>query len=105
VRRELARKENWKVVPKHPLASGRIELLDYAAGLASVDWELMESRDYSDQNCKATCMAECLAPSCVPVGAFFRIYVPSASVADHIRKLFGHDLVSENANMFAARRR
>lgn len=30
VRRAIAARENWKILPRHPLANGELELLDYA---------------------------------------------------------------------------
>jgi len=75
VRRELASRNGWKVIARHPLANGDIELLDYAPGFAAIDWETMNRREYRDPNCKNVCMAECLAPGPVPTNQFFCIYV------------------------------
>lgn len=75
VQRRAAHAKGWKIVPRHPLAGGEIELLDYDAGMEAIDWEAMSKRDYSDQYCKCVCMAECLAPGSVPADLFHAIYV------------------------------
>jgi hypothetical protein len=80
VKRELAARENWKILSRHPLANGEMELLDYAEGFEAIDWETMNQRDYRDPNCKSVCMAECLAPGTVPVSHFFAIYVRDTTI-------------------------
>lgn len=85
VHRDWAARENWKILPRHPLANNEMELLDYAPGFESIDWETMNQRDYRDPNCKSICMAECLAPGAVPVSKFFAIYVRSAALEQKIR--------------------
>lgn len=86
VHRSLAQQENWKVIPRHPLANAAPELLDYQPGVDAIDWETMNTRDYHDPKCKSICMAECLSPDSVPVNKFFAIYTPSEDVANSIRK-------------------
>jgi len=76
----LAAKKNWQVIPRHPLANGDIELLDYAEGFAAIDWETMNKRDYHDPICKSVCMAECLSPGPVSVANFYQVYVPSDKI-------------------------
>ncbi|MBN9096466.1 DarT ssDNA thymidine ADP-ribosyltransferase family protein [Pandoraea pnomenusa] len=60
IRRSLAERENWKVIPRHPLANAAPQLLDYLPGVDAIDWETMNIRDYRDPECKSICMAECL---------------------------------------------
>lgn len=85
VKRELASRKNWKILPRHPLANGEMELLDYAEGFETIDWETMNQRDYHDPNCKSVCMAECLAPGLVPVSQFFAIYVRDTRTERKVR--------------------
>ena len=85
VRRDLAERGNWKVIPRHPLANTEIELLDYGEGFDVIDWETMNQRDYRNQNCKSVCMAECLAPGAVPVSQFFAIYVRNEAMERKVR--------------------
>ncbi|WP_428504804.1 DarT ssDNA thymidine ADP-ribosyltransferase family protein [Roseateles sp.] len=94
VQREVARAKGWKIIPKHPLAGGQIELHDYDAGMETIDWDVMNRRDYSDQHCKCVCMAECLAPGPVPPDLFHSIYVKDDEAqAQVLAMLDGQDRV------------
>lgn len=86
VRRALAEKEDWVVIPYHPLANRNPELLSYKNGVDRINWATMDRRNYHDAQRKSVCMAECLAPRVVHVRDFFRIYAPDERVAGWIRK-------------------
>lgn len=75
VRRSQAEKLNWSIIPRHPLASENTVLLEYEEGMNAIDWEVMNQRDYHNDDCKSVCMAECLSPSDVQVNLFFKIFV------------------------------
>lgn len=102
--RALAKRENWKIVPCHPLAGADIELLDYADGFDAIDWEAMNRRDYGDPCSKSVCMAECLSPRIVSPDEFSRIFVPDdkcATRVERLKKKLGVNVeVSVNENMF-----
>lgn len=74
VRRDIAKANNWKIIPTHPL-SGSPKILEYDEGFLAIDWTLMNARDYSNDNCKRACMAECLSEGVVLPEQFFSIYV------------------------------
>jgi len=81
VSRSLAERNNWKIIPQHPLSKGgKIQVLDYKNGFEKINWEVMNKRDYSDAECKSVCMSECLSPDEVPVGSFHSLYVKSQEV-------------------------
>ena len=108
VARSHARQSNWRVIPKHPLAGGAPELLDYDAGIGAIDWDMMERREYRDPLCKHICMAECLAPGPVLAAQFAKIYTPSPeiqlSVAREARGAgMGNLWIDSNPNMFPPR--
>lgn len=104
VHRDVAQRENWKVIPRHPLANTAPQLLDYQPGVEAIDWETMNIRDYGDPECKSICMAECLSPAPVAVDNFFKIFVPNDAVANQIKEIIddlGLDLkVGVNPRMF-----
>ncbi|NBA94055.1 DarT ssDNA thymidine ADP-ribosyltransferase family protein [Pseudomonas sp. R5(2019)] len=104
VSRTLAEARNWRVIPRHPLAVRDIELLDYAVGVAAIDWDRMELRDYHDPVSKSVCMAECLSPEAVAPQDFFKIFTPSAHVQRQIDELVAplpfRLWVDTNENMF-----
>jgi hypothetical protein len=82
VRRSFAQKNEWLIIPRHPLAGDEIELFEYDEGLKAIDWELMNTRDYSNSECKNVCMAECLSPGIVAAKDFIMLFVPNAEVGD-----------------------
>lgn len=86
VKRILAQTQNWKVIPRHPLAHGSIELMDYADGFEAIDWQAMNLRDYHDSDSKSVCMAECLSPTIVPISDFFIVFVPNEEVERYVQK-------------------
>ena len=67
--------QKWEVISLHPLADGDFELLSYDEGIETIDWDLMNKRDYQDNTCKLVCMAEFLAPKTVPSTDIFSIFV------------------------------
>lgn len=74
IRRTVAKENGFKVVPTHPL-HGTPEVLDYVTGFNTINWELMDTRDYSNEECKETSMAECLSPKAVSPKLFASICV------------------------------
>ncbi|MBA6110115.1 MULTISPECIES: DarT ssDNA thymidine ADP-ribosyltransferase family protein [Pseudomonas] len=108
VAREHARQSNWRVIPRHPLAGGVFELLDYEAGFGAIDWDMMERREYREPLCKHVCMAECLAPGPVLATHFAKIYTPSPEVQQSVVREargagMGNLWVDSNPNMFPPR--
>ncbi len=105
VNRSIAEARNWNIIPRHPLANAAIELMSYAEGFATIDWIVMNSRDYHDANCKSVCMAECLAPGTVMPNDFFKIFVGNECNFYVVKeKLAHHNVgcrVGVNSNMFA----
>lgn len=104
VRRAFAMARNWKVLPKHPLARQEFRFYDYQEGFDLIDWDLMDTRDYSDADCKSVCMAECLSPGPVRVADLFKVYVPTERIEQFVlgglaRRGLGID-VTVNRGMF-----
>jgi hypothetical protein len=74
VKRDLARSKGYKILSKHPLSMD-LRLYDYDEGMNVINWDVVDKRDYLDQECKVACMAECLAFGCVEPEDFFAITV------------------------------
>jgi hypothetical protein len=102
VQRQVARAKGWKIIPKHPLAGGAIELLDYDEGMGAIDWAVLNKRDYSDQYCKCVCMAECLAPGPVPADEFHAIYVKDDKAQAQVKELIGGRYRALHVNVMPA---
>lgn len=99
VTRALARNNNWKVIPKHPLADDDIALMDYDDGFAAIDWAKMNEREYNDPESKSVCMAECLSPNTVASSRFLSIFVKDAAIESEVRKLLDKAGVSPHLNI------
>lgn len=75
ISRILARKNGFMILPKHPLSAEEVQLLDYDTGIATIDWNAMESSStLSDYN-KNVRMAECLTEKVIPISCFHSIAV------------------------------
>jgi len=100
IHRSLAQANNWKVIPRHPLAGEGYQILDYTQGMAAIDWAKMEHpRDYqNDRECKLVCMAECLSPTAVNSNAIFAIYVKNEHTANTVKGLVGTYAVNCHVN-------
>ena len=79
ISRTLAETYNLPVITAHPLNPSAKWYDSYREGLKNIDWKTLDSdypyRDYSDNNIKQKCMAECLAFDRVPSQYFTEIYV------------------------------
>lgn len=104
VKRSLARQLGWKIIPRHPLAGGDIQVMAYDAGFAAINWQKMNARYYADAESKSVCMAECIAPGPVPPRLFSNIFVRDeptrAYVYEQAQKLGLGVYVNINDKMF-----
>lgn len=99
IRRSLAEANKWSIIPKHPLSLAKIELLDYADGIAEIDWNAMDKRDYSDLHSRSVCMAECLSPTIVSAHSFFSIYVKNQESATRVIKMLQAESIDCHVNI------
>ena len=99
IRRSLAEANNWSIIPKHPLSLAKVELLDYTDGIAAIDWDAMDKRDYNDPHSRSVCMAECLSPNIVSANCFFSIYVKNDLSAERVVKMLEAKSISCHVNI------
>ena len=108
MQRALAKSNNWKIIPCHPLANSTIQLLDYQDGMNVINWDAMNARDYHDDLSKSVGMAECLAPNTVDPKCFHTIYVRSEELRAKVIKLISNTectaYINVNPLMFLARK-
>lgn len=108
VRRSLAEANKWSIIPKHPLSLEKLDLLDYSNGIAAIDWDAMDKRDYNDSHSRSVCMAECLSPTIVSANSFFSIYVENQESSDRVKKMLQAKNIScyvnINPQMFVQKR-
>lgn len=90
ITRELARLNNFSILPQHPLSGEAFELFSYDEGFNKIDWDTLMEKNRADAYAKEVKMAECLTDLVVPPNCFQCIYVPSEeikrSVTDKLEK-------------------
>ena len=62
VYKEYAEANGFKIIPIHPLSQGAA-VYDYTKGMAMIDWETMNRKEFDDAHCKLVCLAECMSPT------------------------------------------
>lgn len=66
-----ARHNKFKILPYHPMSGYqklfKPTILEYDEGIETIEWELMNNRDYTDTHAHSVCMAECLSPVNIPI--------------------------------------
>lgn len=88
IKRDFAKKENFRICTAHPLSNNpKAEVLDYATGFTKINWEKVEERNYKDDVSKNACMAECLAPSPVPMSLINSIFVPNEEIKKKVHEI------------------
>ena len=107
VRRTLAQVNNWKIIPRHPLANADIELLDFDKGMGAINWNKMNERNYlGDEESRSVCMAECLSPKGIKPSSLSFFFVKTEQNQQQVRqwlKAVGLEKhVNVNAGMFAS---
>lgn len=96
--RTYAKKNGFKILVKHPLSLIDCTLLDYYDGFKNIDWDKMNERDYLDNDCKETCMAECLTDKKIDAKDFYAIFVPDEETKKIVEEL--RDKFIGNKNSF-----
>lgn len=75
ISRMFARRNNFLILPKHPLSAHDVVLMDYDDGMDAIDWDAMERSSTESEYIKNVRMAECLTQEAIPVTSFFSIAV------------------------------
>ncbi|MFR6582257.1 MAG: DarT ssDNA thymidine ADP-ribosyltransferase family protein [Ruminococcus sp.] len=82
--RILARRNNFRILPKHPLALEECQLYNYDEGFEMIDWDILTRVGQNDEDARQIKMAECLSPLVIPVDAFQCIYVSSKETENKV---------------------
>lgn len=90
VRRNICERNNYQIIPSHPLDSDTPDIYSYAEGFTKVRWNILddiEHRNYQNAEIRKACMAECIVKDRVPVSDFAYIYVYSEEATRKILKM------------------
>ncbi len=86
IHRIYAKKNEYKIILRHPLALDKMVLHDFKVGMALLDWPLMARRDYTDDDCKCVCLAECVTDREIKPSEFYAVYVRSSEAKTKVQK-------------------
>jgi hypothetical protein len=106
VHRNYAEENNFKIIPIHPKAMRPLILYDYEEGFNLIDWDIMDTKNYHDEDCKHICMAECLSPRAIQPDEFQSIFVKTPETKEIVEEacmdIFGRVpfWVNVNRSMF-----
>ena len=99
-------KNEFLIIPTHPLDRDAPEILSYEEGFRRINWEILdrERRDYHQPEIKKACMAECDINLLIPPEAFRYVYLYDQTAYRQLLELpqgrqFRNKLVV-NPNMF-----
>ena len=97
LKRDVARNNNFKILPIHPASNDRPILYDYDEGFNKIDWKTMEltiedliSTEASDNDLnyhKQVRMAECLSPYIIPINLFQSIKVKDQGCYNYVSSI------------------
>ena len=87
IKRDLAKRNNFKILPRHPLNNEESpQLYAYDEGFEAFDWDTMHTPGTEDPYTKSVKMAECLTPLIVHAKFFHCIYVKNESTWAVVRE-------------------
>lgn len=98
ITRDLAKDNNFTIIPTHPL-NFMEKPLNWNDGMGKIDWDLMNKRDYSDHDCRETCMAESNFKGTVLAKHFNCIFVRNEEVKSHVVELLRSKDLTLNVNV------
>lgn len=88
--RSICIRNNYQIIPSHPLDSDTPDIYTYREGFKKVPWNILDDRahrDYQNAEIRKACMAECVVEDCVPVSDFAYIYVYSERAKEKILRM------------------
>ncbi|MBP1736138.1 MAG: hypothetical protein H6Q60_19 [Oscillospiraceae bacterium] len=88
ITRELAKQNDFKILPMHPLSLADYNgLFDFDEGFQRIDWDTLMERGRTDEYAKHVKMAECLTDKTIPVAHFHSIVVKDQKMKQHVEYL------------------
>lgn len=86
ISRQLARNNNFLILPRHPLSVDEVEIFDYDNGINIIDWDAMEKSSTESTYCKNVKMAECLTERVIPIDCFHSIAVRNDEIKELVEE-------------------
>lgn len=95
--RELAKRNDFFIIPSHPLDRNEPQFYSYDEGFSKIEWDILddsENRDYNIPEVKKACMAECVMKYTIPCEAFHFVYVYDECVKERICAMNNSEKIS-----------
>lgn len=90
IKRDFARMNGFKILPKHPLSTDEVTLFDFENGIDMIDWDAMEIEPwecgFEDYN-RQVRMAECLTDKKIPINCFHEIAVENNQIKETVETM------------------
>lgn len=90
IHRDLARREDFKILPIHPLSGEECQLYSYDEGFNRIEWDTLEKKGVDTPHRKCVKMAECLSPRPIHLQDMQKIIVPNQLVKEHVERLLNN---------------
>lgn len=90
VRRNIAKQNDFKIIPRHPKSMKVFQMFDYDLGFEKIEWDVIDNwseRDYNDNNIRNICMAECITTDIIELDMIHCIAVLNKEDKQYIEKL------------------
>lgn len=94
IHRDIAKENNFLILPIHPASTEQPNLLGYDEGLKQIDWDVMEIGISEAKTAgvdlryhKQVRMAECLSPLTIPIKYFQSINVPDENCKKYVEDI------------------
>lgn len=91
IKREDARENAFKILPKHPLSIAECALYEYDEGFNKIDWKAMHTPGNEEEYVKHVKMAECITDLIIPVDSFASIYVKDDATKELVESLLNEN--------------
>ena len=85
--RSLHTKNDFFVIPSHPLDRDQPDIYPYKEGIDLIRWDILDmegNRDYHDPEIRKACMAECVMEYAIPPEAFAFVFVSCVEAKNKI---------------------
>lgn len=95
IKREFAQRQNFYILPRHPLSEKDFTLLSYNDGFNTINWDIMcktdqelNHKEINLHDSRMIKMAECIVPKVLKFNNICNIYVKNNKIRNIILHLF-----------------
>ena len=101
ISRELHKKNEFLIIPSHPLDKEKPDIYPYDEGFKKIRWDILDKetgRDYRNPEIRKACMAECVMQYVIQPEVFSFVFVKDKLAEMKIRQMENSNLISIKVN-------